>query len=83
MKVLDGSAYLAGPYRADAAWKAAGLKRITLHECRHTFASLLIAAGVNAKALSTYVGHADIATTFNKYGPVPYTHLTLPTILLV
>jgi integrase len=54
--------------RADAAWKAAGLRRIKLHECRHTFASLLIAAGVNAKALSTYVGHADIATTFNKYG---------------
>jgi hypothetical protein len=26
---------------------------ITLHECRHTFASLMIAAGVNAKALST------------------------------
>ena len=54
--------------RADAAWKDAGLDRITLHECRHTFASLMIAAGVNAKALSTYVGHADIATTFNKYG---------------
>jgi integrase len=25
--------------RADTAWEAAGLKRITLHECRHTFAS--------------------------------------------
>jgi integrase len=54
--------------RADAAWKTAKLDRITLHECRHTFASLMIAAGVNAKALSTYMGHADIATTFNKYG---------------
>jgi integrase len=52
--------------RADAAWKK--LDRITLHECRHTFASLMIAAGVNAKALSSYMGHADIATTFNKYG---------------
>jgi integrase len=31
----------------------AGPTRITLHECRHTFASLMIAAGVNAKALST------------------------------
>jgi integrase len=27
---------------------------LTLHECRHTYASLMIAAGVNAKALSTY-----------------------------
>ena len=34
------------------------LAPITLHECRHTFASLMIAAGVNAKALSTYMGHA-------------------------
>ena len=41
--------------RAYRAWKKAGLERITLHECRHTFASLVIAAGVNAKALSTYM----------------------------
>ena len=39
--------------RAEAAWKAAGLTPIGLHECRHTYASTLIAAGVNAKALST------------------------------
>jgi integrase len=39
--------------RADKAWKAARLERITPHECRHSFASLMIAAGVNAKALST------------------------------
>ncbi|MFL6197993.1 MAG: tyrosine-type recombinase/integrase [Thermoanaerobaculia bacterium] len=46
--------------RADKARKAIGLERITLHECRHTFASLMIAAGVNAKALSTYMGHANM-----------------------
>ena len=38
--------------------RAPALEPITLHECRHTFASLMIAAGVNAKALSTYMGHA-------------------------
>jgi integrase len=38
--------------RADTAWRNASLERITFHECRHTFASLMIAAGVNAKALS-------------------------------
>jgi integrase len=32
--------------RADGAWAEAGLERITPHECRHTFASLMIAAGV-------------------------------------
>jgi integrase len=41
---------------------------IGLHECRHTFASLMIAAGVNAKALSTYMGHSSIAITLDRYG---------------
>ena len=41
---------------------------ITLHECRHTFASLMIAAGVNAKALSSYLGHSSIQITFDRYG---------------
>ncbi len=54
--------------RADKAWTAAGLDRITLHECRHTYASLMIAAGVNAKALSTYMGHANISITLDRYG---------------
>ena len=52
--------------RADAASKAAGLERITLHEARHTYASLMIAAGVNAKALSTYMGHANISITLDR-----------------
>jgi integrase len=54
--------------RADKAWANAELERITLHECRHTFASLMIAAGVNAKALSTYMGHANISITLDRYG---------------
>jgi len=54
--------------RAGRLWKAAKLTPITLHECRHTFASLMIAAGVNAKALSTYMGHAQIAITLDRYG---------------
>jgi integrase len=54
--------------RADRAWKKAGLNPIGLHECRHTFASILIAAGVNAKALSTYLGHSSIQITLDRYG---------------
>ncbi|MBA2580160.1 MAG: tyrosine-type recombinase/integrase, partial [Thermoleophilaceae bacterium] len=54
--------------RARKAWDAAGEQRITLHECRHTFASLMIAAGVNPKALSTYMGHASITITIDRYG---------------
>ena len=40
---------------------------ITLHEARHTYASFVIAAGVNAKALSTFMGHANIAITLDLY----------------
>ncbi len=54
--------------RSRPAWSDAGLDPIGLHECRHTFASLMIAAGVNAKALSTYLGHSSIAITYDRYG---------------
>ena len=54
--------------RAKDRWTACRLTPITLHECRHTYASLMIAAGVNAKALSTYMGHANIAITLDRYG---------------
>ncbi len=54
--------------RGLAAWKAAGLPPIGLRECRHTFASLMIAAGANAKELSTWMGHASVSITFDRYG---------------
>jgi integrase len=41
------------------------LRPITLHECRHRFASPMIAANVNAQALSTYMHHAKISTTLD------------------
>jgi integrase len=42
--------------RATNAWIAAGLQRITLHECRHTYASLLMAAGYTLKELMEFMG---------------------------
>jgi integrase len=64
--------------RALTAWKTASNKRkdtellqlepIALHECRHTFASLMIGAGVNPKALSVYMGHASVMITLDRYG---------------
>jgi integrase len=41
---------------------------MTLHECRHTFASLLIDAGVNTKAIQEFMGHSTIEGTFSRYG---------------
>jgi integrase len=54
--------------RADRAWAKAKQTRITLHEARHTYASLMIAAGVNAHSLATYMGHSSITITLDRYG---------------
>jgi integrase len=53
--------------RADKAWKAAGLNRITLHECRHSFASIAIAAGANIGTVSAAMGHASVGITWDRY----------------
>lgn len=49
-------------------WGRAGLEPLGFHEARHTYASFMIAAGVNAKALSTYMGHSSITVTIDRYG---------------
>ncbi len=54
--------------RGREAAEAAGVEKPTLHECRHGYASLMIAAGVNVKALSTFMGHANIGITLDQYG---------------
>ena len=56
----DADAYIPIGERSKNARRRAGLEPITLHEARHTFAGLMIAAGVNAKALATYMGHASV-----------------------
>jgi integrase len=59
------------------AWAAANkriedpqqkLRPVGLHEARHTCASSSIAAGVNAKALAAFMGHASVLVTFDGYG---------------
>ncbi len=54
--------------RAKTAWANARLTPINLHECRHSYAAYMIAAGINTKALSTYMGHASITITLDRYG---------------
>jgi integrase len=54
---------------ADHSWRKAGLTgRLRLHQARHTYASFMIAAGVNPKALSSFMGHSSITVTFDLYG---------------
>jgi integrase len=52
--------------RTTKAWTQAGLSRITLHECRHTYASLLMASGYTLKELMEFMGHADLQMV-NRY----------------
>jgi integrase len=44
------------------------LKPITLHDARHSFVSVMIDAGANAKAIQEFVGHSKIQTTYDVYG---------------
>jgi len=46
----------------------AKLRRIRIHDLRHTFASLLINQGENLKYVQTQLGHSSITTTVDRYG---------------
>ena len=54
--------------RARKAWKAAGLEAFTLHELRHCFVSLGVAAGINPHTLMLAAGHASFSMTMDVYG---------------
>ncbi|WP_237304913.1 site-specific integrase [Streptomyces qaidamensis] len=55
----------------DSAWRparnTAGLPEVTMHQLRHTYASLLIAAGESVKVVSERLGHTNAAMTLNVY----------------
>lgn len=72
----DGTSHLRPP-NATNGWfagarKRAGvadpdLPRVTLHDLRHTAASLAISAGANVKAVQRMLGHASAAMTLDVY----------------
>ena len=45
----------------------AGLPRITLHDLRHTCATLLLGQGMNPKYVQELLGHASVAMTLDRY----------------
>jgi len=51
----------------DVAINKAGVKRIGIHDFRHSHASNLIANGVNIVAVSKRLGHSDVAMTLSVY----------------
>jgi integrase len=44
-----------------------GVKRIRIHDLRHSHASLLVEKNVPIKAISERLGHEDVQTTLNTY----------------
>lgn len=54
----------------EAITSAANLRRIKVHELRHTSATLMLLAGVPAKVVSERLGHASIGITLDTYSHV-------------
>lgn len=68
---FDGSA----PWRPDGATsrfatirRRAGVEGVRLHDLRHHVATVLLAAGVEAKTVAARLGHTRVATTVDLYG---------------
>lgn len=50
--------------------RASGLPRIRLHDLRHSFATLMLAAGVNPKIVAEMLGHTSVTITLDRYSHV-------------
>jgi integrase len=50
-----------------AALTRAGIEPMTVHDLRHTAASLAVSAGANVKAVQRMLGHASAAMTLDVY----------------
>ena len=53
--------------------KKSGLRKVRLHDLRHTAASLLLAQGVPARVVMEILGHSQISVTMNTYSQVDTT----------
>jgi integrase len=47
-----------------------GLRRIRLHDLRHTYATLALQAGIHPKIVQERLGHANISVTLDTYSHV-------------
>lgn len=68
----NGSEYIRTPSHRDGWFHYAKLRsgvpaKLTIHDLRHTAASLAISAGANVKAIQRMLGHASAAMTLDIY----------------
>lgn len=67
---LNGSPLSADRYRKEYYYPAlalAGVRKLTPHKCRHTFATLMADRGVDTVTIQALMGHTDYALTANVY----------------
>jgi integrase len=43
------------------------MEPVTMHECRHTYASTMIAAGVDPGEVMRRMGHSTVSMTLDRY----------------
>jgi hypothetical protein len=57
--------------RFKVALRAAGVRDVRFHDLRHTFGTLMAAAGVPMRTLQEWLGHRDLTTTliYADYAP--------------
>ncbi len=44
--------------------------KMTFHDLRHTFATMMIAGGTDVRTVASYLGHSNVAMTLNTYAEV-------------
>ena len=59
--------YISFRYRFEKALKKISLQRHTIHDTRHTFATMLNNADANSTSIIKLIGHSDFSTTENVY----------------
>ncbi len=66
---LDGSPLRRSSFRHvwRRATRAAGLEAVRFHDCRHSFVSVMVAAGAGLKEVSTWAGHSSASFTADRY----------------
>lgn len=65
---VRGGMFTHAPKVAAKAWEDADVEPVGLHEARHTYASHMLAAGIDIVRVSKWMGHSTIQITVDRYG---------------
>ena len=66
-KTFNQMSYMSFRYIFESILSKVGLQRHTIHDTRHTFATMLNNADANSTSIIKLIGHSDFSTTENVY----------------